>query len=136
MAVIIFLVLLAGSALLRTLISLYPRLDISLDVGTFHTQLRHITSLTIWITISLICNNLMIDLRPERIPVLTALLAMGYPIKVVVFIYKQWVMDLSKPFQLIYIFPCIFFLKHTFHQAYFVISFYDCLWRRRSPSSQ
>lgn len=113
------------SSVLRSLISLYPWLDISVDVGAFHTQLLHFTSLTIWITLSLICRELIAKLKlgfaafPIRILVCTALAA-PYPILVVNFIYKHWVSSFAVPIQLIYLFPSAGFIHHTIHQAYFI----------------
>ena len=117
------------SSVLRSIISLYPWLDISVDVSGFHTQLLHFTSLTIWVTLSLICREFQDKLKrgvaafplafPVRMFVCTALAA-PYPILVVNFIYQQWVSSFAVPFQLIYLFPSSGFILHTIYQAYFI----------------
>ena len=121
---------------LRSIISLYPWLDISLDIGTFHAQLVHFASLTIWITLSLTCQELLRIILKFRLGVaafplqraICTALAAPYPILVVKFIYKQWVSSFAVPFQLIYLLPSTGFILHTTYQAYIVSG---CLWERK-----
>ena len=47
------------SSLLRAIISLDPSLDIHLDCVFFHTQLLHITSVAVWISLSITCFALL-----------------------------------------------------------------------------
>ena len=141
MAETALLLILLAASVMRSLVSLYPWLDISLDIslniGTFHMQLVHFASLTIWISLSLIYQELLqIKILMFRLGVATyplqraicTALAAPYPFLVVIFIYKKWVSSFAVPFQLIYLLPSTGFILHTVCQAYIVSG---CLWEKR-----
>lgn len=147
MVVLTFLPVLSGFCILRTTVSVYPDMDIGWDYdigweyGVFHTQVAHLSSLGIWMTLSVVCLTLltMIISLSQALEegfnyrqILFSLGALAYIAQTSYFIYNKWVWSLSMPVQFLFALPITALIPHTLFQARFIFANLTCLKDRDS----